>query len=109
VQLLTAQSNVLQARFDYIAAMSSYDLALSLDTQYVETFEDPLVRPFNPQALNKTERARFQKVTNPSKPQPKLPRAFQKEDPIHPILQGASSPSPAPKQKKKKTPGGLNK
>jgi outer membrane protein TolC len=109
VQLLTAQSNVLQARFDYIAAMSSYDLALSLDTQYVETFEDPLVRPFNPQALNKTERTRFQKVTTPSKPQPKLPRAFQKEDPIHPILQGAASPSPAPKQKKKKTPSGLNK
>jgi outer membrane protein TolC len=109
VQLLTAQSNVLQARFDYIAAMSSYDLALSLDTQYVETFEDPLVRPFNPQALNKTERTRFQKVTTPSKPQPKLPRAFQKEDPIHPILQGAPSPSPAPKQKKKKAPSGLNK
>ena len=61
VQLLQAQSNVLQARFDYIAAMSSYELALSLDTQYVETFEDPLVRPLNPQALNKTERTRFPK------------------------------------------------
>ena len=109
VQLLTAQSNVLQARFDYIAAMSSYELALSLDTQYVDTFEDPLVRPFNPQALNKTERTRFQKVTNPNKPQAKLPRAFQKEDPVQPILQGAPSPSPAPKQKKKKTPSGLNK
>ena len=45
VQLLQAQTNVLQARFDYIAAMASYDLALSLDTQYVETFDDPLVRP----------------------------------------------------------------
>ena len=111
VQLLTSQSNVLQARFDYIAAMSSYELALSLDTQYVETFEDPLVRPFNPQALNKTERTRFQKVTNPSKPQAKLPRAFEKEDPVRPILQPAPSPSPAPKQKKKKTqtPGGLSK
>jgi outer membrane protein TolC len=107
VQLLTAQSNVLQARFDYIAAMSSYELALSLDTQYVETFEDPLVRPFNPQALNKTERTRFQKVTNPTKPQAKLPRAFAKEDPIRPILQGA--PSPAPKQKKKKTSSGSSK
>ena len=107
VQLLTAQSNVLQARFDYIAAMSSYELALSLDTQYVETFEDPLVRPFNPQALNKTERTRFQKVTNPSKPQARLPRAFAKEDPIQPILQGA--PSPAPKQKKKKTSSGSSK
>ncbi len=107
VQLLTAQSNVLQARFDYIAAMASYELALSLDTQYVETFEDPLVRPLNPQALNKTERARFQKVTNPSKPQAKLPRAFAKEDPVQPILQGA--PSPAPKQKKKKTSSGSSK
>jgi len=109
VQLLTAQSNVLQARFDYIAAMASYELALSLDTQYVETFEDPLVRPFNPQALNKTERNRFQKVTNPNNPQAKLPRAFKKEDPVQPILQGAPSPSPAPKQKKKKTPSGSSK
>ena len=109
VQLLTAQSNVLQARFDYIAAMSSYELALSLDTQYVETFEDPLVRPLNPQALNKTERARFQKVTNPNQPQAKLPRAFAKEDPIKPILQAAPSASPAPKQKKKKTSSGSSK
>jgi hypothetical protein len=69
-----------------------------LDTQYVETFEDPLVRPFNPQTFNKSERARFQKITNPSNPQSKLPRAFQKEDPVQPILQ--SAPSPAPKQKK---------
>ena len=89
VQLLTAQTNVLRARFDYIAAISSYDFALSLDTEYVETFEDPLVRPINPQALNKTERTRFQKVTNPNKPQAKLPRAFEKEDPVQPILQGA--------------------
>jgi hypothetical protein len=79
--------------------MSSYDLALSLDTQYVETFEDPLVRPLNPQALNKSERNRFQKVTKPTNPQTRLPRVFRKEDPIEPILQGA--PSPAPKQKKK--------
>ena len=107
VQLLQAQTNVLQARFDYIAAMASYDLALSLDTQYVETFDDPLVRPLNPQALNKFESKRFQKVTNPERPQARLPRAFKKEDPIEPILQGG--PSPAPKQKKKKTPAGAGK
>ena len=107
VQLLQAQTNVLQARFDYISAMASYDFALSLDTQYVETFEDPLVRPLNPQALNRFERNRFEKVTNPERPQSKLPRAFRKEDPIKPILQGA--PSPAPKQKKKKTPAGAGK
>jgi outer membrane protein TolC len=100
VQLLQAQTNVLQARFDYISAMASYDLALSLDTQYVETFEDPLVRPLNPQALNRFERKRFEKVTRPENPQPTLPRAFKKEDPIEPILEPAPSTS---KQKKKKT------
>jgi Outer membrane efflux protein len=109
VQLLQAQTNVLRARFDYISAMSSYDFALSLDTQYVETFEDPLVRPLNPQALNKTERSRFQNVTNPSKPQAKFPRAFEKEDPEQPILQGAPSPSPDQSKRKKKTPSGLSK
>jgi len=86
-QLLTAQSNVLQARYDYIAAMASYDFALSLDTQYVETFDDPLVRPLNPQALNSGERKRFQKATDPNRPQSKLPRAFKGEDPIQPILE----------------------
>ena len=106
VQLLTAQTNVLRARFDYIAAMSSYDFALSLDTQYVETFEDPLVRPLNPQALNKTERSRFQNVTNPSKPQAKFPRAFEKEDPVQPILQGAPSPSPDQSKRKRRLPAG---
>jgi hypothetical protein len=109
VQLLQAQTNVLRARFDYISAMSSYDFALSLDTQYVETFEDPLVRPLNPQALNKTERSRFQNVTNPSKPQAKFPRGFEKEDPAQPILQGAPSPSPDQSKTKKKTRSGLSK
>ena len=107
VQLLQAQINVLQARFDYIAAMASYDLALSLDTQYVETFEDPLVRPLNPQALNRFERKRFEKVTRPQNPQAPLPRAFRKEDPIEPILEPA--PSSAKQKKKKKTAVGTGK
>jgi TolC family type I secretion outer membrane protein len=106
-QLLAAQTNVLQARYDYIAAMAQYDFALSLDTQYVETFEDPLVRPLNLQALNKTERATFQKVTQPDKPQPKLPKVFKGQDLIKPILESAS-PTPAPSKKKPRT-GGLNK
>lgn len=97
-QLLTAQSNVLQARYDYIAAMAAYDFALSLDTQYVETFDDPLVRPLNPQALNTGERKQFQKTTDPAKPQSKLPRAFKDEDPIKPILEEA------PKNRKKPAP-----
>jgi TolC family type I secretion outer membrane protein len=106
-QLLAAQTNVLQARFDYIAAMAQYDFALSLDTQYVETFEDPLVRPLNPQALNKSERSTFQKVTKPDKPQPKLPKVFKGQDLIKPILESAT-PTPAPAQKKKPRTG-LNK
>lgn len=95
-QLLAAQTNVLQARYDYLAAMAQYDFALSLDTQYVELFDDPLVRPLNPQGLRKGERAAFQKITNPDRPQPKLPRALRDEDPIRPILENA----PAPKKKR---------
>jgi len=102
VQLLEAQTNVLQARYTYISAMSSYDLALSLDTQYVELFDDPLVRPLNPQALNNMERKQFQKVTNPTNPQDKLPRAFSKEDPIKPILE--KNPSSKSKSKAKPAP-----
>lgn len=91
-QLLTAQTNVLQARYDYIAAMASYDFALGLDTQYVETFNDPLVRPLNEQALNASERQQFQKATAPDKAQPKLPKAFHGEDPIKPILEQPAKP-----------------
>lgn len=105
-QLLAAQTNVLQARYDYIAAMAQYDFALSLDTQYIETFEDPLVRPLNLQALNKGERATFEKVTKPDRPQPKLPAVFKGQDPIKPILEGAPSPTPKPKRK---PAGGLSK
>lgn len=104
VQLLQAQTNVLQARYDYIAAMASYDLALSLDTQYVEAFDDPLTRPLNPQALSKAESNRFQKVTKSDRPQDKLPKAFKDQDPIKPILEPSTSPTPA-----KKTRGGLAK
>ncbi len=103
VQLLQSQTNVLQARYTYISAMASYDLALSLDTNYVELFDDPLVRPLNPQALNSTERKQFQKVTKPTNPQPKLPQAFKNEDPIKPIL------SPAPASAKKTPPPRTNK
>ncbi len=105
-QLLAAQTNVLQARYDYIAAMAQYDFALSLDTQYIETFEDPLVRPLNLQALNKGERATFEKVTKPDRPQPKLPAVFKGQDLIKPILEGAPSPTPKPKRK---PAGGLSK
>lgn len=99
VQLLQSQTNVLQARYDYIAAMASYDLALSLDTQYVETFDDPLVRPLNPQSLSSSERNRFQKTTKSDKPQPKLPRAFSETDPIKPILAPEASPTPSKKKR----------
>lgn len=106
VQLLQSQINVLQARFDYIAAMAAYDLALSFDTQYVETFNDPLIRPLNPQSLDRAETKTFERVTNPDRPQPKLPRQMREQDPLVPILEGPPSPSPAPKRR---LPTGLRK
>ncbi|GAB4167468.1 MAG: hypothetical protein Fur0032_05530 [Terrimicrobiaceae bacterium] len=95
VQLLQAQTNVLQARYLYIQAMALYEQALSLDTQYVETFDDPLIRPLNPQALTKSESKRFNKVTNPEKKQPRLPRQFRDQDPIKPILESTPRPGKA--------------
>jgi TolC family type I secretion outer membrane protein len=92
VQLLQAQTNVLQARYDYIAAMAAYDRALSLDTQYVETFEDPLIRPLNPQRLTPAETRKFERVTKPDKKQPKLPKKFRADDPIKPILEETAQP-----------------
>jgi len=97
VQLLETQTNVLQARYDYINAMADYDRALALDTQYVETFDDPLVRPLNPQALGKGESRTFQRITSPERPQPPLPRVFRKEDPIKPFIEKAS---PTPRRNK---------
>ncbi|MFY8217312.1 MAG: TolC family protein, partial [Chthoniobacterales bacterium] len=64
-QLLQSQTNVLTARYDYITALAQYNLALSLDAQYEELFDDP---------LNPNERKRFAKITNPTAPQPPLPR-----------------------------------
>jgi outer membrane protein TolC len=98
VQLLQAQTNVLQARYDYIAAMAAYDLALSLDTQYVEAFDDPLIRPLNPQALSRGETKRFQKITDPERPQVKLPRKMRAEDPIVPILETEAKPARTPRK-----------
>jgi len=95
VQLLQAQTNVLQARYDYLAAMASYDQALSLDTQYVEIFDDPLVRPLNPQALSATEARRFNRITSPDRPQASLPKKFRKDDPVQPFLEPTHSPAPA--------------
>ncbi len=99
VQLLQSQTNVLQARYDYIAAMAAYDRALALDTQYVETFDDPLIRPLNPQQLTRSETKSFQRATAPDKPQPKLPGRLRNEDPIQPILETGEKAKPTPKPK----------
>lgn len=72
-QLLQAQTNVLTARYDYITAQAQYNLALSLDAEYENIFDDP---------LTVKERARFAKITDPTAPQPDLPRQFREEDPI---------------------------
>lgn len=88
--LLQSQTYLLQAYFSYIKGVAEYERTLSLDTRYEEFFDDPLTRP---------EAKRFQNLNNPDRPQPKLPRAFRKSDPIKPILEPAPSPSPTPKVK----------
>lgn len=81
--LLQSQTYLLQAYFSYIKGVAEYERTLSLDTRYEEFFDDPLTRP---------EAKRFQNLNNPDRPQPKLPRAFRKSDPIKPILEPAPSP-----------------
>lgn len=91
VQLLQSQTTVLQARYDYIQATAQYDQALSLDTNYEETFDDPLTRQ---------NARRFQKITADGRPQPELPGRMKNQDPIKPILQAAPSPTPRTKKPK---------
>ncbi len=81
VSLLQSQTFVLQARYDYIAALAQYDQALSLDTQYQDSFNDP---------LTPSQSKRFAKLNEPGKPQPPLPRALRSTDPIKPILEPAA-------------------
>ena len=83
VSLLQSQTFVLQARYNYIASMAQYDQALSLDTQYQDSFNDPLTRP---------QAKKFQKLNEPGRPQPKLPRTMRAADPLKPILDPASKP-----------------
>jgi len=48
VALAQARTNELQARHDYNVALAQLDYAIGADTQYVDTFEDPLThrKPF---------------------------------------------------------------
>ncbi|MFV0337452.1 MAG: TolC family protein [Chthoniobacterales bacterium] len=77
VQLLTSETTLLQAKFDYISALARYDAALALDTQYMETFTDPLV---------KNQKRTFLVKTDLEKPEPKLPRVYRNKDPLADIL-----------------------
>jgi len=101
VSLLQSQTFVLQARYNYIAALAQYDQALSLDTQYQDSFADPLT-PW--------QAKQFKKLNEPGKPQPPLPRALRATDPLKPILDPAAAPeksskkSPKPKPTPKPTP-----
>ncbi|MFV0415986.1 MAG: TolC family protein [Chthoniobacterales bacterium] len=73
VQLLTSETTLLQAKFDYISALARYDAALALDTQYIETFADPLV---------KNQKRIFLMKTDLEKPDPALPRVYRNKDPL---------------------------
>lgn len=81
--LLQSQTFLLQAYYDYIRGLAEYDRALSLDTRFQDIFDDPLAKP---------QAKRFNKINNPDRPQPKLPRQFRKEDPLVPILEKAPAP-----------------
>jgi len=95
VSLLQSQTFVLQARYDYIAALAQYDQALSLDTQYQDSFDDPLTR---------SQAKQFTKLNEPGRPQPPLPRALRSADPIKPILDPAAKPEKTSKKAPKPTP-----
>lgn len=82
--LLQSQTFLLEAYYNYISGLAEYDRALSLDTRFQEIFDDPLT---NSQAR------RFNKLNDPERPQPDLPRAFRKQDPIKPILDGGEAPA----------------
>ena len=90
--LLQSQTFLLQAYYSYIIGVAEYERALSLDTKFQDIFTDPLTSP---------QARRFQKINNPDRPQPKLPRAYRKKDPLVPILEPAPSPSPVPPKKTK--------
>ncbi len=94
VSLLQSQTFVLQARYNYITSMAQYDQALSLDTQYQDSFNDPLSPP---------QAKKFEKLNAPGRPQPRLPRDMRADDPIKPILEPSASPSPKREKPSKKT------
>ncbi len=75
VQLLQAQTAVLNAFYSYISSMAQYDQALSLNTQYEEFFDDP---------MNKWEKQRYTNINDNEKARPQLPRALRKDDPLPP-------------------------
>jgi len=93
VSLLQSQTFVLQARYNYIVSLAQYDQALSLDTQYQDSFNDP---------LSPSQAKKFQKLNEPGRPQPQLPRAMRADDPIKPILESAPTPKPGKKGSKPK-------
>ncbi len=86
VALLQAQTTVLQAKFTYLQALAQYDAALSLSTQYVETFRDP---------LESKEKWRFAKLNGAGYKMPTLPRVYRNQDPVRPILGPTPTPSPS--------------
>jgi outer membrane protein TolC len=88
--LLKSQTYLLQAYYSYIQGLAEYDRALSLDTRFEDIFDDPLTQP---------QARRFNKINSPDRPQPKLPRAYRKGDPLKPILEAAPTPTPAKKPK----------
>lgn len=91
VALLQAQTTVLQAQYNYIKALAQYDAALSLNTQYAESFRDP---------LENREKWRFAKLNGAGYKMPPLPRIYRNKDPVTPILAATPTPLPTPSSRR---------
>jgi outer membrane protein TolC len=69
-QLTTARSNLVQAQFNYIAAVAQYQFATGTETKYNDMFDSPDTRPLtltNTEA-NKALRSRYDSPLDPCKP-----------------------------------------
>jgi len=69
-QLTTARSNLVQAEFSYISAVSDFQRATATETKYNDTFDDPLGHPktLTADEAKKATRSRVDSPLDPNKP-----------------------------------------
>jgi outer membrane protein len=69
-QLTTARSNLVQAEFSYISAVSDFQRSTATETKYNDMFDDPLTRPrtLTADEAKKASRSRVDSPLDPNKP-----------------------------------------